>query len=177
MLEVGRRYESARTGGWIQVTKRTPDTLEIERLLKPRTGRADAHFHRDFVQSWECVSGRGTMDVDGEQRGLRPDVRIDLPPDTPHRDPYNPFDGELVIRGTFAPSNDFIEAYASAWAHHLQNGTVDGQDEMPLLQIFALVGATDGNSYRAGIPVGLQKASLPLMKSIARLRGYGTDFD
>ena len=56
--------------------------------------------------------------------------------------------------------------------HHLREGTVNEQDEMPLLQILALAADTDGQSYRAGIPVAMQRASLPLVKRIARLRGY-----
>jgi hypothetical protein len=97
---------------------------------------------------------------------------VELPRGTGHRDPYNPGEADLVIRGTFDPVTDFLEAYASAWAHHLTEGTVNDQDEMPILQIFALIDATDGKSYRAGIPVAVQKASMPVMKRIARLRGY-----
>jgi mannose-6-phosphate isomerase-like protein (cupin superfamily) len=178
MLEVGRRYESSRTGGWIQITRRTPERLVFERLIKPGTGRTDPHLHRDFVQTWECVSGSGgAIDVEGEQRELRPGDRVQLPLDTAHRDPYNPGEGEVVVRATFDPDTDFIEAYAAAWAHHMNQGTVNDQDEMPLLQIFALIDGTDGESYRAGIPIALQKASLPLMKRIAHLRGYEASYD
>jgi mannose-6-phosphate isomerase-like protein (cupin superfamily) len=177
MLEVGKRYESSNTGGWIQVSKRTPEQLQVERLIKPGTGRADPHLHRDFVQSWECISGCGAIDVDGERREFRAGDRVQLPLDTPHRDPYNPGQGELMVRGTFDPVTDFIERYADAWAHHLTNGTVNDQDEMPLLQIFALLDETDGESYRAGIPIALQKASMPLVKRIARMRGYRASYD
>jgi mannose-6-phosphate isomerase-like protein (cupin superfamily) len=172
MMEVGRRYESKRTGGWVQVTKRTPERIVIERLLKPDTGHADPHLHLDFVQTWECVTGYGAIEVDGQRLGFRAGDRVELPRGTGHRDPYNPGEADLVIRGTFDPVTDFLEAYASAWAHRLTEGTVNDQDEMPILQIFALIDATDGKSYRAGIPVAVQKASMPVMKRIARLRGY-----
>ena len=177
MLEVGRRYESSRTGGWIQVTRRTPEQLVIERLLKPDTGHADPHLHKDFVQTWECVSGYGAVDVDGDRRGFRAGDRVELQPGTGHRDPYNPGEADLVVRGIFDPDNDFLEAYASAWAHHLREGTVNDQDEMPLLQIFALVDATGAESYRTGIPVALQKASLPLVARVARMRGFRPSYD
>lgn len=177
MLEVGKRYESSKTGGWLQVSKRTPERLQVERLMKPGTGRADAHLHRDFVQSWECVSGSGAIEVDGEQRDFAPGDRVELPRDTPHRDPYNPGEGELVVRGSFDPVTDFIERYAEVWAHHLTNGTVNDQDEMPLLQIFAILSGGKDESYRAGIPIALQRASVPLVKRIARLRGYRASYD
>lgn len=178
MLEIGTRYESSKTGGWIQLTRRTPEQLVIERLMKPKTGRADPHLHKDFVQTWECVSGSGgAIEFDGELREFNPGDRVRTELGTAHRDPFNPGDGEVVIRGTFDPNTAFIEAYGSAWAHHLQNGTVNDQDEMPLLQIFALIDETGGESYRAGIPIVVQNASMPLMKRIARLRGYRASYD
>jgi mannose-6-phosphate isomerase-like protein (cupin superfamily) len=177
MMEVGRRYVSARTGGWVQVTRRSPDQLVIERLLKPNTGHADPHLHLDFVQTWECVTGYGAIEVDGERRQFRAGDRVQLPLGTGHRDPYNPGEADMVIRGIFDPDTDFLEAFASAWAHHLREGTVNDQDEMPILQIIALVAATDGESYRTGIPVRLQKAASPVIQRIASLRGYRASYD
>lgn len=177
MMEVGRRYESARTGGWVQVTRRTPEQIVIERLLKPDTGHADPHLHLDFVQTWECVMGYGAIEVEGEKREFRAGSRVELPRGTGHRDPYNPGEADLVIRGIFDPVTDFLEAYASAWAHHLQEGTVNDQDEMPILQIIALAGASGGESYRTGIPVRVQKAFSPVAERIARLRGYRPSYD
>lgn len=138
MLEVGKRYLSSRTGGWIQVTRRTPEQLQVERLIKPGTGRADAHLHRD---------------------------------------PYMPGEGELVVRGSFDPVTDFIERYAEVWAHHLTNGTLNDQDEMPLLLIFAILSGDKNESYRAGIPIALQRASLPLLRRVVHLRGYRASYD
>ena len=43
---------------------------------------------------------------------------------------------------------------------------------MPILQIIALVAATDGESYRTGIPVAVQKAFSPVIEPLGRLRGY-----
>ena len=175
MLEVGQRYETPK-GGWIQITRRTPEQMAFERLLKPSSGKADPHLHQDFVQTWECVSGRGVMEVDGERRKLNAGDRVELPLDMPHRDPFTD-EEEMVVRATFDPDTEFIEAYASAWVHHMREGTVNDQDEMPLLQILAIAADTDGRSYRAGIPISLQKASLPLVKRIAALRGYRASYD
>ena len=177
MMQVGQRYESSRTGGWVQVTRRTPEQLVIERLLKPDTGHADPHLHKDFVQTWECVTGYGAIEIDGEKQGFRAGDRVELPLGTGHRDPYNPGEADMVIRGTFDPVTDFLEAYASAWAHHLREGTVNDQDEMPILQIIALVAATGGESYRTGIPVPVQRAFSPVIERVARLRGYKPSYD
>jgi mannose-6-phosphate isomerase-like protein (cupin superfamily) len=174
VLEVGSRYESARTGGSIQIVERTPEKMAFERTYAPGTGRGDPHYHLDFTQTWEAVRGSGAIEVEGERREFGAAERVRLEPGTPHRDPFNPGGAEFVARGTFEPSTDFIEAYAEAWAQHMAEGTVNDQDEMPLLQILALAKATNGESYRAGVPRVVQRASLPLAAAIARLRGFRT---
>jgi hypothetical protein len=177
MLEVGKRYENPATGTAIQIVERTPEHMSFERTYAPNSGRADPHYHLDFTQTWEAVQGRGEIEVDGATRELVAPSRIELDRGTPHRDPYLAGQGELIVRGTFAPCTDFIEGYAAAWAHHLTEGTTNDQDEMPLLQILAIARAANGQSYRAGVPRALQRATLPLVAAIARLRGYRTSYD
>jgi mannose-6-phosphate isomerase-like protein (cupin superfamily) len=176
VLPVGTPYRSER-GTTIQVASREGDQLSIERDYAPRTGHADPHYHLDLTQSWECVEGEGLVEVDGEERRFAAGDRVELSPGTPHRDPWLPGEGKLRIRGYFDPTNPFIEAYTAAFAHHLTAGTTNSQDDMPLLQIFAITGATDGQSFRAGIPRVIQKASLPLLGLFARLRGYRASYD
>jgi mannose-6-phosphate isomerase-like protein (cupin superfamily) len=177
VLEVGKRYTSSRTGGSIAIVKRTPETMSFERRYKPNTGKADPHYHLDFTQTWEAVQGEGAIEVDGEVRDFTAGDRVSIEPGTAHRDPFNPGDGEFVARGTFDPDTDFIEAYAAAWAHHLTEGSANDQDEMPLMQILAIAKETDGQSYRAGVPRAVQRAGLPLIAAIARLRGYRTSYE
>ena len=175
MVPVGKRY-TAESGGWFQIAKRTPEQLVFERLVKPAKGRADPHVHLDFVQTWECVNGDGFVDVDGKKREFTAGDRVELPLGTSHRDPYTR-DREMVIRGIFEPVTDFLEAFADALAHHYEHGTLNGQDEMPLLQIFAIIEATGAESYRAGVPIAIQKAGLPLAVRLARMRGFRARYD
>ena len=177
MLPVGTRYESARTGSSIEIVDRSEGRMIFERLYKPGTGRADPHLHLDFVQTWEGVEGEGMIEVEGEEREFRAGDRVELPLDTPHRDPYNPGGGDLRARGVFEPGTEFVERYAKAWAHHFREGTANSQDEMPLMQILLIAKETDGRSYRAGVPVGLQRATLPLVAALGRLRGYRASYD
>jgi mannose-6-phosphate isomerase-like protein (cupin superfamily) len=177
VLEVGKRYENPSTGTSIQIVERTPESMSFERTYAPNTGKADPHYHLDFTQTWEAVKGQGEIEIDGEVRPFVAPRRDEIEPGTPHRDPYLPGEGELVVRGTFTPCNDFIEGYAAAWAHHLTNETANRQDEIPLLQILAIAKETDGQSYSAKIPRAIQKAGLPLAAAVARLRGFKTRYD
>jgi mannose-6-phosphate isomerase-like protein (cupin superfamily) len=177
VLEVGQRYASSRSTTWIEITDRSDGKLSFERGYAPNTGRADPHYHLDFSQAWEALEGAGEMEVDGERRSLRKGDRVVLEPGTPHRDPYLPGEGELRIRGSFDPCTPFIESFAEAWAHHLREGTVDDQDQIPLIQILVIAEETGAQSYRAGVPRRLQRATLPLAAGFGRLRGYKPSYD
>jgi hypothetical protein len=171
VLEVGQRYRSER-GSWIQITDRSGDRMSFERHYAPRTGRADPHYHLDFTQTWEALSGAGEIEIDGKVRELRAGDRVVLEPGTAHRDPYLLGEGEFHVRGSFDPDTDFIEHYAEAWAHHMREGTVNDQDEIPLLQILVIARATDARSYTTRVPKLIQQVTLPLTAALARLRGY-----
>jgi hypothetical protein len=176
VLDLGHRYSSER-GTWIAITSRSRGRMSFERHYAPRTGRADPHYHVDFTQTWEVLSGAGEMEVDGQVRRLHSGDRVVLQPGTPHRDPYLPGEGEFHVRGTFDPDTDFIEGYAEAWAHHLRKGSVNDQDEMPLTQILVIANATGGESYTPRLPQLLQKLSLPLVAVFGRLRGFKPSYD
>jgi hypothetical protein len=51
--------------------------------------------------------------------------------------------------------------YAEAWAHHMREGTVNEQDEIPLLQILVIARATDGQSYTSRCPRGFRSSPCP----------------
>jgi mannose-6-phosphate isomerase-like protein (cupin superfamily) len=171
MLPVGETHETER-GTRLAITERDGPRMSFERRYGPDTGRADPHYHLDFTQTWEALEGDGLIEVDGEDRPFASGDRVSIEPGTPHRDPWNPGDGRLVVRGTFDPCNAFIEGYAEAWAHHMDEGTVNREDEMPLMQILLIAKETGGKSYRAGVPRVIQDLSLPLVAAIARRRGF-----
>jgi mannose-6-phosphate isomerase-like protein (cupin superfamily) len=180
VLEVGKRYTSPKTGTWVQIAERSGEVMRFERSLAPDTGRADPHLHQDLTQTWEVLSGDGMIDVDGVEREFRAGDRVAIEPGTTHRDPWNPSSAELHVRGIFDPDNDFIEGYAAAYAHHLtqgEDGRLNDQDELPLLQILVVAQATNGRSYGASPPVAVQKALLPMAAAFGRLRGYKPSYD
>jgi mannose-6-phosphate isomerase-like protein (cupin superfamily) len=172
VLEVRKRYISPETGTWLEVTERDGPIMKIERSYAPGTGRSDPHLHEDLTQTWEALSGEGRIEVDGIEREFRTGDRVELTPGLKHRDPWNPNGSELHVRGTFDPNNDFIEAYAEAYAHLLTEGGLNNQEELPLLQILVIAKATDGRSYGGSPPVAVQKLALPFLARFGRLRGY-----
>jgi mannose-6-phosphate isomerase-like protein (cupin superfamily) len=177
VLELRKRYASPESGSWIEIAERAGETMKFERSFAPNTGRADPHLHEDLTQTWEALSGEGMIEVDGVECEFRTGDRVELTPGLCHRDPWNPSSSELHVRGTFDPNNDFIEAYASAYAHLLETGGLNDQEELPLLQILVVAKAMNGRSYGASPPVRVQKAVLPLLAGFGRLRGYKPSYD
>lgn len=176
MLEVRKRYTSPDSGTWIEIAERAGETMKFERSFASGTGRTDRHLHEDLTQTWEALSGEGRIEVDGVEREFRAGDRVEMTPGLRHRDPWNPSGPELHVRGSFDPDNDFIEAYATAYAHLLETGGLNDQEELPLLQILVIAKATNGRSYAGSPPVAIQKASLPLLAAFGRLRGYKSSY-
>ncbi|MFL5906548.1 MAG: cupin domain-containing protein, partial [Solirubrobacterales bacterium] len=129
MLEVGKRYTSPETGTWVEIKERAAGDLNFERSFAAGTGRADPHLHEDFTQTWEALSGDGMIEVDGAERVFNAGDSVTIEPGVRHRDPWNTTQSPLHVRGLFEPVNDFIEAYAEAYAHHLTEGGLNDQDE------------------------------------------------
>jgi mannose-6-phosphate isomerase-like protein (cupin superfamily) len=177
VLEVGKRYTSPRTGTWVEITERVGGDMKFERSFAPGTGRTDPHLHEDLTQTWEALSGDGMIEVEGAERQFRTGDRVAIEPGTRHRDPWNTGSAALHVRGIFEPTNDFIETYAEAYAHLLTEGGLNDQEELPLLQVIVMTKATDGRSYGGSPSVAIQKAALPLLAAIGRLRGYKPRYD
>lgn len=175
MLEIGETHTSRRTGSTFRIVSRSAESMSFERDLKPNSGRIDPHRHLDFTQTWELLDGEATVMVDGETRPMVVGEPVPVPPGVAHRDPFTA-EVDATIRGTFEPCPEFVESYAEALAYHMERGTLNRHDELPLAQIFALSAGTEGETYRAGVPISLQKAALPLMTRIAKLRGFPTEF-
>jgi hypothetical protein len=72
---------------------------------------------------------------------------------------------------------EFIGGFMNAYAHLLARDELDDQDEFPDLQLFVILNATKAESYAAKLPVRLQRATLPLLAAIGRMRGYRPRYD
>ena len=59
----------------------------------------------------------------------------------------------------------------------MREGTVNEQGEVLLMQILVLASAAGGESYTSRVPRILQRASLPLVAALGRLRRYKPSYD
>ena len=77
-----------------------------------------------------------------------------------------------TMRLTIEPVPRFVEMYVETWLDAYVKGETNDQDEMPLIQIIALIYASEGRSFGVGPPRWLQRLTAPVIAAIARLRGY-----
>jgi mannose-6-phosphate isomerase-like protein (cupin superfamily) len=171
-----RTWTNPRTGAWIKLSSAGDDTV-LERVIKPHTGKADPHVHFDYVESFEIIDGTATVEVDGKAISAGPGERIELPPGTGHRNPYNQTAGDLHLRHTASPGGRFVESFVAALGHHMANDTVNDQGEFSQLQLFVVLHGTRAGSYRTGIPIWLQKPVLALGAAVGRMRGLRVSYD
>ena len=176
MSAPGEVYSNPRSGTRVRIEELSAERLVFERRYPPGTGKADPHLHLDFTQRWDVLTGTATIAVDGERRPLGPGEGAEIERGTKHQDPYNEGDAELQVRWRIEPVTEFIEGFVNAYAHLLRRDRLNEQDEFPMLQLFVILRATHARSYAANLPIGLQKATLPLLAAIGRIRGYRASY-
>jgi mannose-6-phosphate isomerase-like protein (cupin superfamily) len=181
VLEVGKRYTSPVTGSWVEVIERGGGVTTAERSLAPGSGLSDPHLHQDFTETWEALSGQGRIELDGDEHEFRKGDRVVIELGTSHRNPWNTSTEALHIRAILDPSNDFLEAFMSAFGQHLvdgEAGRLTKTEEMPLLEILVIAEATKSRTYGASPPVPVQKVLLPFLAFFGRnVRGYRPRYD
>jgi mannose-6-phosphate isomerase-like protein (cupin superfamily) len=176
MVEAGRVYLNARSGGTLCVLTHWADTggelLELERSLPPGTGRLSPHVHLDFEQTFTVVEGQARAAVRGEQASLGPGQTLEVPQGAAHVDPWNPGPGRAVVRNRISPVPAVIRAYVETMVARAVAGKLNKQDEFQFLQIAVLLDETDGQSFDSRFPIGVQRAAVPALGALGRLLGY-----
>ena len=73
---------------------------------------------------------------------------------------------------SLSPNPPFIRAYAETSIACLLDGRVGDSGDLPRLHVAVIQAETAGQSFAAGMPIRLQRALLPLLAAVGRLRGY-----
>jgi mannose-6-phosphate isomerase-like protein (cupin superfamily) len=176
MVESGRVYTNARSGGTLSVLTHWNDTngqlLEFERSLPPGTGKLSPHVHLDFRQTFTIVQGRTRAALGREKMVLGPGETLDVPPGAGHLDPWNPGPEHAVVRNRISPVPMVIRAYVETMIAQAVAGRLNRQDEFSFLQLAVLLRETNGQSFDSRFPVGVQRASIPILAALGRQLGY-----
>jgi mannose-6-phosphate isomerase-like protein (cupin superfamily) len=171
MIAPGTAWRNPRTGASLTVVEYTPEQAVIERRMRPSTGHTDAHVHRDFEQWWEAVEGELTCAVDGAERRAGPGERVVVPAGTPHRDPFNRTQEDLVFRLAVRPATPFAEVFVRTLGDLMERDGLNEQGEFTNLQLLGVLRAGRADSWKDGPPVWLQRPVVAAGAMLGRLRG------
>jgi len=175
MLKSGDSYSAPSGSGFTVIegpAENAGARIVFDRVMPPGKEKADPHVHLDCDQRYKILSGSATIEVSGSTRTLAAGEVIEIPRNTRHQDPYNVSGSELRLRVAIAPRPPFIDAFGRALAEGYQSGGLNAQDELPILKILVLTRAFGGQSFRAGLPIAIQKAMLPGAAALGRLLGH-----
>ena len=127
------------------------------------------HFHVFQEESFEVISGKLTVFLDGETKTLSAGEKIKFPKNLPHNH-YNNEDTPLSYIHTVTPALDFdylIETLVGIAADKKgKNGRFGLVQELVILKYL------DSKSYLADIPTGVQKLLMHTIAPLGRLFGY-----
>jgi mannose-6-phosphate isomerase-like protein (cupin superfamily) len=176
MLEVGARFTDPTLGASLEVLRVPgPDEriLELRRVMRPHTGRTAPHVHMDFVERFIVEAGQATGRLGRRAIELGQADALEVPGGRHHVNPYNATSGDLVIRHSVEPANDFSLGYFETLGHLMAECRTDRQGEVPLAAVLAIAHHTRSASFVTGLPHALQSALVVLLGARpAKLRGY-----
>jgi quercetin dioxygenase-like cupin family protein len=127
------------------------------------------HFHVFQEESFEVISGKLTVILEGHTRLVAAGEKITLPKNTPHNH-FNNEDTSVSYLHSVTPALDF-----DFLIENLVGLAADGKSKngkYGLVQELVALKYVDSKSYLADIPVGVQKILMNIVAPLGRLFGY-----
>ncbi|MBI3160844.1 MAG: cupin domain-containing protein [Chloroflexi bacterium] len=137
-------------------------------LLKPRAGYSPTHIHLRTDERFEVISGTAAYTLGGLHRTAGPGEVVEVPRGTLHRNPWNRAGGELHLLRTVTPPSGAELFYETFYGL-----AGDGKD-LDFWQAALTSHYIHSETYffPPNVPIPIQRAALPLVAWLARLKGY-----
>ncbi len=173
MPTTGQILQNPTTGDiyeFLETAKGTDgERMTLKLTLKSKGELVPNHFHALQEESFEVLSGKLTVWLDGKTHILSTGDKITLPTNVPHNH-FNNDDEPVTFLQSVTPALDF-----EYLMENLIGLTIDGK--MPngkagLVQELVTLKYLDSKSYLAGFPVSFQKLMMNTVGPIGRLFGY-----
>lgn len=172
MLVTGQEWDSPDGQSAVRVIELSPERSVVERLLRPRSGKAAGHVHRDWTQGFEVVEGEAWIRVGKDTpRRLAAGETVEIPPGVGHVDPWNQSDAPTVTRNIVSPVTPLVHVVFATLGEALAAGRLNSQGELTFLQMLAVLHEAKGDSWGEQPPIPIQRLAIPLVAAIARARG------
>jgi mannose-6-phosphate isomerase-like protein (cupin superfamily) len=149
--------------------------LVIDHFLPPHTDTFAEHVQLNQEERFEILSGTATYRLNGVRASARLGEVIVVPDGTPHQNPWNDGDQEMVFRHETRPdcgSEVFFESLFSL----AEAGRTNHKGEVSPLQILVIGAGLESQTYATSIPIAIQRVMIPLLGAIGRWLGYPTHY-
>ncbi len=173
MATPGQFFENKNTGDTYEFLHTGGSTAGKQVVIKFRLASkgpvVPKHFHVLQDETFEVLSGKLTIWLDGKKHQLSAGDKMMLPKNVPHNH-YNSEDEPVTYIQSVTPALDF-----ELLVENIIGLTQDGK--MPngkagLLQELVTMKYLDSKSFLADVPVGLQKILMHTIGPVARMMGY-----
>jgi len=175
MATPGQTLENPITGERIVFRQTARETggrrLVIDHFLRPHTATFPEHVQLNQEERFEILSGTAVYKLNGVQSIARAGKIIAVPYGTPHRNPWNESDQELVFRHETSPdlgSEVFFESLFSL----AQDGKTNLKGEVSALHLLVIGAGLESQTYVTNIPIFIQRVMIPIVGLIGRWLGY-----
>ncbi len=156
-----------------QTEKDTNGTVvEFDHYIPPgKESTFPEHVQLNQEERFDIVSGTARYRLNGVEGQAHAGESVIVPPGAFHVNCWNAGPGELHLRHSFRPAlgaDYFFETMFTL----AQAGKTNAKGEINLLHLAVIGGEIASQTYRAGIPIPLQRLGISLLASLGRLLGY-----
>jgi quercetin dioxygenase-like cupin family protein len=172
VLIAGQEWTSPDGQAAVRVIEVSSERSVVERLLRPRSGKAAGHVHCDWTQRFEVTEGEAWIRVGKEApRLLAAGATVEIPPGVGHVDPWNESDAPAVTRNIVSPVTPFVHVVFATLGEALAAGRLDSQDQLTFLQMLSALHEGQADSWGEQPPIAVQRMAIPVVAAFARARG------
>lgn len=157
-----------------QQTEKDTDgsVVEFDHYMPPSTTHVfPEHVQLNQEERFDIVSGTARYRLNGMEHEAHLGDSVVVPPGAFHVNCWNAGPDELHLRHSFRPAlgaDYFFETMFTL----AQAGKANAKGEINLLHLAVIGSEIASQTYRAGIPIPLQRLGLSLLAALGRLLGY-----
>jgi mannose-6-phosphate isomerase-like protein (cupin superfamily) len=143
-------------------------TMEAVIHLKPSAGKAAEHIHQNTHERYTVLSGTMRVKVNGKFRRLKAGDVVDIPPGTPHINPWNNSREDAAIELWLSPENGY-EEFLEIMYHIAKVDKLSRKKDLNPVQYATIGERVPAVDYLTSMPIIAQQVGSPVVAAFGRL--------
>lgn len=171
MAKAGDVLDAPRWGRRLEFKVTASETkgkvMEAVIHLKPGAGKMDEHIHANTHERYTVLSGTMRAKVDGKFRRLKQGDVVDIPPGTPHINPWNNSREDASVQLWLSPENGY-EEFLTLMYHVAVTEKLSRRKDISPLQYATIGDRVPAVDYLTSMPIVVQQVGAPVMAAVGR---------